>query len=122
MIRKATLELEGRKVVYREAGAGAAVIVVSGLGLSGRFYDRNLPAFADAGLRMIVPDLPGFGGTRGGRVRGQSVAETCAFLRTFADALGIARATWIGHSIGAQAALQLAQEVLATQALRLEQR
>jgi pimeloyl-ACP methyl ester carboxylesterase len=106
-IRTGRLALHGRRVVYREAGAGAPVILVSGLGLSGRFYDRNFPAFANAGLRLIVPDLPGFGGTRGAP-RGQSVAETGAFLLDFTAALGIPRAVWIGHSIGAQAVIEVA--------------
>jgi pimeloyl-ACP methyl ester carboxylesterase len=101
------LVLAGKRVRYREAGAGPPVIVASGLGLSGRFYDRNLPAFARAGLRMIVPDLPGFGGSRGAPF-GQRVDETRAFLLAFADALDIPRAVWLGHSIGAQAVLELA--------------
>lgn len=106
-IRKLELGVAGRRVRYREAGAGPAVIIASGLGLSGRFYDRNLPAFAAAGLRLIVPDLPGFGGSAGGRT-GLSVADTRAFLLQFANALGIDRAVWVGHSIGAQAVIDLA--------------
>ncbi|HSJ15225.1 MAG TPA: alpha/beta hydrolase [Longimicrobiales bacterium] len=106
-VRVRRLELEGRRVTYREAGAGAPVVVASGLGLSGRFYDRNFPAFAAAGLRLIVPDLPGFGGSRGGR-RGLGVAETRDFLLAFTRAVGVAGAIWVGHSIGAQAALQVA--------------
>lgn len=103
------IEVDGRRVVYREAGSGPAAVLISGLGLSGRFYDRSYPAFADAGLRLIVPDLPGFGGTRGGAL-GQGVAETRAFMLAFADALEVKRAVWIGHSIGAQAAIDLAAQ------------
>jgi pimeloyl-ACP methyl ester carboxylesterase len=103
------IEVGGRRVVYREAGSGPAVLVISGLGLSGRFYDRSYPAFADAGLRLIVPDLPGFGGTRGGAL-GHDVEETRAFMLAFADALEVKRAVWVGHSIGAQAAIDLAAQ------------
>ena len=94
-------------MVYREAGRGAPVVVISGLGLSGRFYDRSYEPFARAGLRLVVPDLPGFGGSRGAWL-GQDVAASRAFLLSFADALGIDSAVWIGHSIGAQTAIDLA--------------
>lgn len=104
---KQWLRLDGRRVRYREAGSGAPVLVISGLGLSSRFYDRSYDAFARAGLRLVVPDLPGFGGSRGGWA-GLDVAESRAFMLAFADALGIEQAVWVGHSIGAQTAIDLA--------------
>jgi pimeloyl-ACP methyl ester carboxylesterase len=103
------IRIGARRVTYREAGSGAAVVVASGLGLSGRFYDRSFAAFADAGLRLIVPDLPCFGGTPG-PVLGQHVPETRAFLLSFVDALGVDRAIWVGHSVGAQVTIDLAAE------------
>lgn len=99
--------IAGRRVTYREAGSGPAVVVVPGLGLSGRFYDRSFAAFAAAGLRLVVPDLPGFGSTRRAP-RGQYVAETSEFVLAFAQTLGIEHAIWIGHSVGAQVAIDLA--------------
>ena len=48
--------------------------------------------------------MPGFGGSRGAWL-GQDVAASRAFLLSFADALGIDSAVWIGHSIGAQTAI-----------------
>lgn len=109
VIRRHRITVSGRRVVYREAGAGVPVILASGLGLSGRFYDLNLPVLAAAGLHAIVPDLPGFGGTGGrGHRTGQTPQQTCDFLLEFAAAVGIERAFWIGHSVGAQAVLALA--------------
>jgi pimeloyl-ACP methyl ester carboxylesterase len=94
-------------VTYREAGSGPAVLVAAGLGLSGRFYDRSFAAFAGAGLRLIVPDLPGFGSSAGPML-GQPVQDTCAFLLSLADALGTERPIWLGHSLGAQVVIDLA--------------
>lgn len=102
-----TLRIDDRRVVYREAGSGPAVVVLTGLGLSGRFYERSYDVFARAGLRLYVPDLPGFGGSRGGWL-GRNVEQTRAFALAFADAVGIERAIWVGHSIGAQAVIDLA--------------
>jgi pimeloyl-ACP methyl ester carboxylesterase len=106
-LRKHRTRIDGRQVTYREAGNGTPVLVASGLGLSGRFYDLSYDAFASAGMRLVVPDLPGFGST-GGAWLGQRVPETRAFLLSFADAVGIERAVWIGHSIGGQVVIDVA--------------
>jgi pimeloyl-ACP methyl ester carboxylesterase len=102
-----SLRIGGRRVAYREAGVGPPVVLVAGLGLSGRFYARNLAGFAAAGLRMLVPDLPGFGATAGAR-GGASVEQFADFLGDFADALDLSSAGWIGHSLGWQPAALLA--------------
>jgi 2-hydroxy-6-oxonona-2,4-dienedioate hydrolase len=101
------VEVAGEPASYREAGAGPVAIIAAGLGLSSRFYDASYPAFAAAGVRLIVPDLPGWGRTPG-PLTGIGAEESAAFLHAFADAIGIRRATWIGHSLGAQAVAELA--------------
>jgi pimeloyl-ACP methyl ester carboxylesterase len=97
----------GRTASYREAGSGIAAIVTAGLGLTSRFYEQSYDAFADAGIRLLVPDLPGWGDTPGPRT-GLSPADTATFLLDFADALRIRRAVWIGHSLGAQPVIRIA--------------
>jgi 2-hydroxy-6-oxonona-2,4-dienedioate hydrolase len=101
------IDVAGRRVCYRDAGAGPVAIVAAGLGLSGRFYDASYDAFADAGLRLIVPDHPGWGRTAGSWT-GLSPVGTTSFLLDFAAALDVPRAVWIGHSLGAQAVAELA--------------
>lgn len=95
------------RVRWRECGAGEPVVLLPGLGLTGRFYDRNAPAFAAAGFRFIVPDMPSFGGTRGA-LTGQGIEHGVVFAREFIDLLQLARVHWIGHSVGAQTALAVA--------------
>lgn len=97
----------GGRVRWREQGTGTPVLFVPGLGLSGRFYERNAEAIAAAGFRLLVPDMPGLGGTRG-RHTGLDVEENARFLLDFIDLLGLERVHWIGHSIGAQHALRAA--------------
>jgi 2-hydroxy-6-oxonona-2,4-dienedioate hydrolase len=105
--RHAFVVVKGRRVGYRAAGEGPPVVLVAGLGLSSRFYTQNLDGFARSGLRLLVPDLPGFGETPGPRT-GAGVEETAEFLAGFVKALNIRRAGWIGHSIGWQPAALLA--------------
>jgi 2-hydroxy-6-oxonona-2,4-dienedioate hydrolase len=106
-LRHLTLSMAGRQVSYREAGAGAVVIAVAGLGLSSRFYEHSYSAFAAAGMRLIVPDLPGWGRTKGNWT-GVTPLETTSFLLEFATVLDVSRAVWIGHSLGAQAVVEVA--------------
>lgn len=102
------VEVRGAPASYREAGSGAAVIVTAGLGLTSRFYEESYDAFAKAGLHLIVPDLPGWGSTPGPRT-GLRPADTAAFLLDFARALSLRRAVWVGHSLGAQAVVHVAE-------------
>jgi 2-hydroxy-6-oxonona-2,4-dienedioate hydrolase len=102
------VEVDGAPASYRESGSGRIAIVTAGLGLTSRFYAESYAAFAAAGIHLVVPDLPGWGDTPGPRT-GLHPADTADFLISFARALGIRRAVWIGHSLGAQAIVHVAE-------------
>lgn len=95
------------RVRYREAGSGPAVVLVHGLGVSADYWYRNGPPIAAAGRRVIAPDLPGFGRTRGPEA-GLSVLEQAEFLPELARALDVGPAVYVGHSLSCQVALELA--------------
>jgi 2-hydroxy-6-oxonona-2,4-dienedioate hydrolase len=101
------VQLRGAAASYREAGTGHVVIIAAGLGLTSRFYENSYGAFAAAGIRLVVPDLPGWGRTPG-PMTGISPEQTARFLIDFATAMGIRRAVWVGHSLGAQVVVELA--------------
>jgi pimeloyl-ACP methyl ester carboxylesterase len=92
---------------WRESGAGPTAVIAAGLGLSSRFYEHSYDAFAAAGVRLVVPDLPGWGDTPG-PLTGISPHQSAEFLQDFAAALTLPPAVWIGHSLGAQAVVELA--------------
>jgi pimeloyl-ACP methyl ester carboxylesterase len=106
-VRRRLVRLPGGPASYRDEGSGPVAVLAAGLGLSGRFYDGSYAAFAAAGVRLVVPDLPGAGATPGAAT-GLTPAATARFLADFAAALAIPRAVWIGHSVGAQAVVELA--------------
>ncbi|HEX6745874.1 MAG TPA: alpha/beta hydrolase [Longimicrobium sp.] len=95
-------------VRYRDAGEGPPVVLVHGLGLSADFWARNGPPLAAAGFRVLAMDLPGFGKTEGPPFL--SVEDQSAWVARWADALGIGTAAYVGHSVSAQAVLQLAAD------------
>jgi len=54
------ITLDQGSIHYREAGPpeGPAVLLVHGILVDGRLWDRVVPGLAAAGLRVVVPDLP----------------------------------------------------------------
>lgn len=106
MIRR-QVEVGRLRIAYAEAGHGPPVVLVPGLGLSARFYAASLPAFAAAGLRLIVPDPPGFGSSTTPDPL-PDISTMAGLLGRFACAVGLREAAWIGHSVSAQTCLALA--------------
>jgi 2-hydroxy-6-oxonona-2,4-dienedioate hydrolase len=94
-------------VRYREAGAGPPLLLVHGLGCSADYWVRNGPWLAARGFRVVAPDLPGFGRTPGPE-GGLSIPAQAAAVVRFADALGLERASYLGHSLSCQAVLEVA--------------
>ena len=103
------VDVDGRAVRYREAGSGPAVVLVHGLGCSADYWFRNGPPLAAAGLRVLAPDLPGFGRTRG-PWRGLNIDQQATALATWADALALPRALYVGHSLSCQSVVDLAAD------------
>lgn len=93
-----SIQVDGLKIRYLEEGAGPAVILLHGasLGSSADVYEATLPSLARGGVRGIAYDQPGFG--LSDRPRDYTVAYRTAFIVKLMDALGIQRASLIGHS------------------------
>jgi 2-hydroxy-6-oxonona-2,4-dienedioate hydrolase len=99
--------VEGRRVYERFGGAGATVVFVHGIGVSGRYLlptaARLLPDH-----RVLVPDLPGFG--RSGRLgRRPTVAALSGALVAWLGAVGVDHVdALVANSFGCQLALEVA--------------
>lgn len=98
----------GVRLCYAELGdpAGHAVLLLHGLSDSRRSFDRLLPLLPPS-LRLIVPDQRGHGDSDrpdDGYTLPALAADALALL----DALGVARATVVGHSLGSFVAQRLA--------------
>jgi 2-hydroxy-6-oxonona-2,4-dienedioate hydrolase len=97
----------GREVRYHEAGSGSPLVLVHGLGCSADYWMRNGPVLAAAGYRVLAPDLPGFGRTRGPRA-GLSIPAQARAIAGWADALRLEPAAYVGHSLSCQTVVELA--------------
>ncbi len=85
------------RVAVEEEGEGPAVVCVHGLGGSSNTYAPLMPAMARH--RVIRVDLPGSG--RSQRAEGPlSIERYVDTLLRICERLGVARAHWVGHSMG----------------------
>ena len=83
-------------------------VLVHGIGVSSRYFERLVPALAEEG-RVIAVDLPGFGKAKPIRPKlGLSIEEFADSVARAMDRLGVADAVVVGHSMGAQVAVSLA--------------
>src|SRR4051795_10355879 len=84
-------------------------VLVHGIGVSSRYFERLVPALAEEG-RVIAVDLPGFGKARPLRPRlGLSIEEFADSVAQTLDGLGLGAAVVVGHSMGTQGAASLAR-------------
>lgn len=107
--RFATLP-DGLRLHYLDVGEGEPVVFIhgSGPGASGHSnFKQNHPVFAEAGYRVIVPDLPGYGASDKPETV-YSLDFFVAALRGLLDALDIQRCVLVGNSLGGAIAIQLA--------------
>lgn len=100
---------DGVTLAVLDEGAGPPVLLLHGFPDSSRVWRHQIPALADAGMRVIAPDLRGFGDSdRPPAVEAYSVGRSVADLIAVLDRLEVERAHVVGHDWGAGVAWALA--------------
>ena len=101
----------GYDIAITETGEGPAVVFIhgSGPGASGLSnFKQNVAAFADAGYRVLLPDMIGYGASS----KPEGIDYTLAlFTDTLFEALqqaGVTEAVLVGNSLGGGVAVQMA--------------
>src|SRR6059036_1303429 len=98
------VELHGHRVIYRIAGSGPPVVLIHGMINSSRHWEAVALRLA-AAHTVIAPDLIGHGDSA--TPRGDySIGAHAAVIRDVLAAIGIDRASVVGHSLGGGVAMQ----------------
>lgn len=107
-----TVRVGSRTAAYGVAdGGGQPLLFLHGWGLTHRSYAAPVRALADAGFRVIAPDLPGFGGTGDLPAGGISFAGYAAFVDALlAEIEPEARLHVVGHSFGGGVTVQFCHD------------
>ena len=108
------VDVLGGRIAYHDVGAPAGgrtpVVLIhgGGPGASGfSNFSRNVAPLAER-ERVLVIDLPGYGGSDNREIEGSMFDLLSTVLVGFLDALGIDKASLIGNSLGAGTALRTA--------------
>jgi haloalkane dehalogenase len=104
----------GLRMAYVQAGppGGEPVLLLHGEPSWSFLYRAVIPVLADAGLRVVAPDLIGFGRSdKPARAEDHSYAGHVEWVRELAfDALDLPGVTVVGHDWGGLIGLRLATE------------
>src|SRR5215831_6009617 len=96
--RMSRVEADGVGIEYEVTGQGRPVVLLHGFPDSGRLWRHQVPALADAGFQVIVPDLRGFGKSdKPAAVGAYSLPVLAGDVLTILASLGIDRAHVVGH-------------------------
>jgi pimeloyl-ACP methyl ester carboxylesterase len=93
-----------KKLHYRAEGSGAALVLVHGFAEDSSIWSEQ--ASLAQHCRLLLPDLPGSGGSEADAFSMEDLAEA---IKAVLDAEGIERCTLVGHSMGGYAALAFAE-------------
>src|SRR2546429_429016 len=98
------IELHGHRVIYRIAGSGPPVVLIHGMINSSRHWEQVARRLAQRHT-VIAPDLIGHGDSA--TPRGDySLGAHAASIRDLLTAIGVERASIVGHSLGGGVAMQ----------------
>jgi len=98
------IELHGRRVIYRVAGSGPPIVLIHGM-LNSSSHWRSVALNLASEYTVIAPDLIGHGDSAAPR-GDYSLGAHAASIRDLLAAIGIERATIVGHSLGGGVAMQ----------------
>lgn len=92
-------------VHWADTGSGPSMVLLHAFPCDHRMWDAQVPALVDAGWRVLVPDLPGFGDSS----LPNAEPSLRAVVRTLADdllAMGVDRLVLGGLSVGGYLAME----------------
>ena len=96
------IEVDGVRIEYQVTGQGRPVVLLHGFPDSSRLWRHQVPALADAGFQVIVPDLRGYGHSgKPQAIEDYSLPLLAADVHAILVQQEITRAHVVGHDWGA---------------------
>src|SRR5260370_33107836 len=89
----------GIELYYEDHGTGAPAVLIHGFPLSSHFWEKQVPALLNAGLRVITYDRRGFGDSSQPAV-GYDCDTFARDLHPLVTMLDLRDAVLIGHAMG----------------------
>ncbi len=87
------------ELYYEDYGSGPPVVLIHGYPLSGKAWDKQLPALLGTGYRVITYDRRGFGKSSQ-PATGYDYDTFAADLNSLMETLDLRGAMLVGHSMG----------------------
>jgi pimeloyl-ACP methyl ester carboxylesterase len=105
------VEVDGATVRVMEVGQGDPLLFLHGWGLTPRAYAEGITRLTAAGVHVIAPCLPGFGGSDSPGLSQVSLRGYAHRVGRLLDVLGVEHPVFVaGHSFGGGVAIQLATD------------
>jgi len=105
------IELDRVTIALDDAGAGAPVLLLHGFPANRQLWSTVAPILVDAGFRVLVPDLVGYGTTDAPAGVCIDMASQARWIVQMLDQLGLTRVAVVAHDVGSAAAQILAVTV-----------
>ncbi len=100
------ISIHGKRVQYIDVGQGdQTVLLLHGWGVDGSLY-HLITNHLSAYCRVLVPDLPGFGGSEEPDTP-YTPSDFADFVIAFTEALGVTEVVGMGHSNGGRVLIEL---------------
>ncbi|HET9594833.1 MAG TPA: alpha/beta fold hydrolase [Anaeromyxobacteraceae bacterium] len=96
------------EIALDDLGTGPPVLLLHGFPSTRRLWGRVAPALADAGFRVLAPDLAGYGDSAAAPGARVDMASQARWMEKLLDALGLAQVAVVAHDVGTAAAQLLA--------------
>jgi len=108
--RSRFVEVDGVPVHYQEAGDSSAppMVLIHGFASFNLVWSKVLLPLADAGFRVIAPDLPGYGFSGKPPHLDYTINSQAAMVVSLLKQLGIERTSLVGSSYGGAVAATIA--------------
>ncbi len=106
---KKTFEYRGSPVEYRVEGEGRPVVLLHGFGEDGEIFGEQVE-FLKQHAWVIVPDLPGSGGSGLFESADPSIDELSEAVNALLESEGISSCIMLGHSMGGYITLAFAEK------------